>query len=182
MDAKDLLETPDLNEDILQKLLRLISVMNGYEETIVALEDDLRKVKAKHREMSTEQIPELMSELGIEEFTLEDGRKVKVEDTVSGSLPKDRHKRAEALEWLRKHGGDGMIKDSFAISFGKDQDQEAEGFAESLHSMNVPFERKEDVHPMTLKAYAREMMGQGEIVDFETLGLWHGKITKVRTK
>lgn len=144
-----------------------------------AIEEQLKQANEVVRRISMEELPELMGSVGMKEFTLEDGTKLKVTDVVQGSLPKDNLKKQVAIRWLVDNGHEGLIKDFLAAQFEKGQGEIAEKFLAAMLKEGVNAERDRTVHPQTLAAFAREQLANSVDVPLETLGLWSGKKVRV---
>jgi hypothetical protein len=171
-----------LTDDELQRISSTAVALELLEQEISVAEEHLKELKAQHRKISTETLPELMDSVRMQDFTTSDGISVSVSDQVSGSLPKDMSKREAALQWLKDNGGDGLVKDSISVNLDKGQVELANDLMVELANWGVDPERKEDVNHMSLKAFAREQFGAGVDVPFETLGLWRGRVTKLKRK
>ena len=61
--------------------------MFDLEEEIVAIELSLKQKKQDLNKLANQDLPDLMQELNIKDFSLNNGAKVKVEDVVSASVP-----------------------------------------------------------------------------------------------
>src|SRR5690348_5698923 len=66
------------------------------------MENDLKAAKQQLQNLNTQVIPDMMAQLGMEKCT-QRGWEVKVDEFVSGSLPKDEQARQRAVAWLRAH-------------------------------------------------------------------------------
>lgn len=149
------------------------------EASVKELEGILKITKGSLHELKTKTAPELMAELKLLDFTLENGFKIKIEDFVAGSIPKDEDKRKAALEELVAEGGQELIKTTITLNFSKSQHNEALDLAESLRASGHEPDVKEDVHAQSLCAFVRERLKNGEEVKPEVLGVFTGRTTKV---
>lgn len=126
------------------------------------------------------EIPDAMAAAGMEDFSLEDGTKVKVADFIRGSLPKDEAARRKALAWIMKQdGGKNIIKTSIELSFDRGDAELADRVRQVLQKMKLPFSDIEMIHAQTLASFAREKAKGGESVPFELLGLFAGRAAKI---
>jgi hypothetical protein len=176
-DSQDVVEDEDLD-----KIGSLGRQLEELDQEIAVAEEALKALKKKHLKIATETLPELMDSVQLLDFTTADGVQIKVTDNVQGSLPKDMTKREAALNWLKKNGAEGLIKDSITVEFDKGKAALAHDIMVEFTTWGVDPELKEDVNHMSLKAFAREQFGAGVDVPFEALGLWRGRITKVKRK
>ena len=98
-DTKDLLDNIEITDIATQcKLLK------DKEDEIAELEDKLKSKKQEADVISSEVIPELLKEQGLNEIKLADGSSVKVKTEYRATIPKDDLKREQALQWLRDQG------------------------------------------------------------------------------
>jgi hypothetical protein len=149
-------------------------------ETIVSdLETDLKQAKASLRQLTQELIPQLMDDLGITEITA-GNHKVALEDFVSGALPAEPHARKRALEWLEAHDGSGIIKSDVVVPFSRTDHERATRLANVLKQDGYDAHVQSSVHHMTLKSYIRERLEKGEDIDLEALGVYTGRIAKIK--
>jgi hypothetical protein len=171
------LQTP--NTDQLKELQTKGNEALNLSLEVEDLELQLKNKKEELRKLTEVTLPDLMSAVGMKKFETDAGAKIEVRDFVNGSLPKDAQKRAEALDWLVNNGAGDLIKNSFSVKMNREQQTEAVDLYAYLKALGVDFERKEDVHPQTLAAEARQRMKDGMSVPLETLGLYAGKHAKV---
>jgi len=161
--------------DVLNKYLEEAISLS---EVIERLEGDLKVAKSALHSLSTETIPDLMLELSLDEAKFR-GWSVKVEEFVSGTLPKDDDKRAVAIRWLEENEAGGLIKTSLSLDFAKSQHNEALSIAAGLEEEGYAPTVKSDVHVQTLRAFARERLRNGQELP-DLLGLYVGKTTKLK--
>lgn len=101
-------------------------------------------------------LPTLFDSAGVDNVTLADGTKVKVDTQYHPNvLVADKPK---LFAWLRKNGNGSLIKTDYSIRFGKGEEAQAAKFEKLLGKERVTYTRKEDVHAQTLKAFVREAM------------------------
>ena len=79
----------------------------------------MKAVKLEKHKLSTENIPALMDEMGMDRVDV-DGLTVSRKMIVHASIPSDR--KEEAFAWLRENGLDDIIKNDVTCSFGKGED------------------------------------------------------------
>lgn len=166
---------PDALASMNEKLAEAIEL----KEVVDQMEEDLKAAKKQLNHINTSVIPDMMVELGIEEV-VQNGWKVKVDDFVSGSLPKDCERKAKAIAWLEEHEAGDLIKTSVSINFSRSQHNEALDIASKLHEDGYAPNVDSSVHPQTLAAFARERLRSGEPIDTEVLGLYTGRVAKYR--
>lgn len=152
----------------LSQLAQLAQKQIDLQLQVQDLEDQLNHVKGMLREVQEEQIPELMLTIGMSSFKLADGSAITVKDEVYASIPKEKYD--VAINWLREHDFDAIIKTQVTTDFGKGEDQEAQRVVEALRNLGVPAQVKSAVHPMTLKAFIKEQLNAGYNIPLETFG------------
>lgn len=148
------------------------------EQAVVQMEEDLKAVKKSLNALKCSRIPDLMGELQMDEVSFR-GWKVKIDDFVSGSLPKDGDRHERAIQWLEDHGAGGLIKTDLTLAFGKSQHNEALDLAGRLEAEGLAPSVKTGVHAQTLHAFARERIRNGDPLDIDLLGLYVGKVAKM---
>lgn len=176
-DDIDIFEDAEMpvHEDGLGRLSGLFArrteVENRVEEAKAALkvaEEELRKIDEKD-------FPELFDEVGISSFKV-GNREISVQEKLYGSLPKSE----EAKEYLRNHGGEGLFKTTIEMAFGKGEGPKASELAHELELRGLEPSVGESVHASTLQAWVREQLGQGVVLDLDTLGLYNRRFIKVK--
>lgn len=175
--ADDADEVREYKEEDLSQLTKLASRQLEIEQHIKELEEQLAKAKRDLYQVSAEDIPGLMDEIGMQEFLLKSGERIKVRRVVKASIPQ-KHK-AEALRWLRDNNAGSLIKNEVTAAFGKGEDQNAFKLFAALQKRGLNVKQKEGVHGQTLAAYVREQMEKGIALPNEILGVFEYMETKV---
>lgn len=169
------LETNPSISGLLEQAEQLISLENQ----IADLEQLLKALTSKATSLKTQIIPDKMAELGLNSFSTPSGNKLRVEDFVSGSLPKDPWKRDRAIKALEQWGAGGLIRNEISMLFGVRQHNEALDLAENLRGQGFDCEVKHGVHPQTYLSIIRERLAEGQHVDADEMGVFIGRKTKV---
>ena len=138
------------------------------ENRIAEYEAMLKDFKEMQRRQSQEIVPNMMAELEINSFELDNGYKVSVKDSYYASIPPDN--MYACFEWLRASGLDGIIKTVVAANFGKGEDQEAQKVLDLLTEAGVVADVKSTIHPQTLKAFVKERITKGLEFDLDLFG------------
>lgn len=168
------------DEDRLAELTRLAARMAQEASEVARCESELKTAQAALRITQEEELPDLMEQLGLRDFTTESGLVIRVKTNVFGSLPKDPEKRVEALGWLEAQGYERLIKDSFNLDFDKGDHERAEALRSLLETAGYRFSRKMDVHHSTLKAFVRELLRDGNEVPMDLLGVYERKFAEIK--
>ena len=162
-----------------KSLSSLVRALRGVEQEIEQAENHLKLLKQDKHRLATEQIPMLMDEMGIERVDV-DGATVTLKPFVSASIPADR--KQEAFDWLREHGLDDIIKNDIIVSFGRGQDNAAGDVMYDLEQKGFHPEQKTHIHSMTLKAFIREQVEQGNSIDLDMFGAYVARTAEVKRK
>lgn len=170
---------PDLGQDQLAQLRNKIGEMIDQQALVDDLEEQVKQAKEHLHALRTRHVPDLMAEMQVDQMRFR-GYDISVADLVSGSLPKEESARQRAIEWLEAHEAGGLIKTDLQLSFGKGQEQEASKLYSELAEMGYPVFANRNVHPQTLMAWARQQLAEGEPLDPEVLGLYVGKVAKLK--
>jgi len=162
-----------------KQLSGLVHRLNEKQQQIDDTEKYLKELKAEKQRIAFEQIPMLMDEMGIERVDV-DGATVTLKPFVSASIPADR--KQEAFNWLREHGLDDIIKNDIIVSFGRGQDNAAGDVMYELEQKGFHPEQKTHIHSMTLKAFIREQVEQGNSIDLDMFGAYVARTAEVKRK
>jgi len=152
----------------LKDLIAAAKLQQDIELQISLYESMLKDYKERHRRQSQEIVPNMMAELEINSFELDNGYKVSIKDSYFASIPEAN--LYACFEWLRGNGLDGIIKTVVAANFGKGEDQEAQKVLDMLTEAGVVADVKSTIHPQTLKAFVKERITKGLDFDLELFG------------
>lgn len=148
------LDTPrPVQETAMGELMEYVNILNSIEEDILDCEQHLAEQKDMKRKLEEEVIPQLLDQHGVSEIKLSNGKVVTVGEDLYCRLPEDAGKRQVALAWLRENGGGDKIKSEAVISEATDET------CRELSSLGIGFTRSETVHPASLKAWFKELIG-----------------------
>lgn len=95
---------------------RLANDMDWNENQIAKLEEELKTFKAALRDIQFNQLPEAMTEIGIEEYTFE-GRKIILDQETHSNITEKN--RVEAFAWLKANGHGDILQYEFKIKVPK---------------------------------------------------------------
>ena len=179
-DIFDLREELPAPNDSMKRLIAMAEEAVATEKLVLDLEENLSSIKKNLNNLKTVQLPDAMAEAGIADLSLESGFRIAIEDFVAGSLPKDEVRRDEAIKWLENHGAESLIKTSVNVSFEKTQHNMALSIISELADRGLHVTSTMGVHPQTLIAHIKERLRSGDEVPLETLGLFAGRIAKIK--
>ena len=140
-------------------------------------EEELKSLKLQKHKMSTEQIPAMMDEMGVQRLDVEN-LSVSLKPLINASIPPTR--REEAYQWLRENDLDDIIKNDVIMSFGKGEDNMAGDIMYQLEQRGMHPEKKTHIHSMTLKAFIRERVEKGLPIDLDLFGAYVARIADIK--
>ena len=146
------------------------------EDDIAATEQRLKDLKYRKRKVNEEDIPALMSEMGMDSIEV-DGNKVKLRQFVHARISEE--KRDEAFAWIRSIGEGDIIKNDVTVSFNAGQDNVAGAVVDELRNKGLDPSQKTYVHAQTLKAWVKGRIEKGKEIDFDTFGVHVGNEAKI---
>jgi hypothetical protein len=149
------------------------------EKEITEIEETLNERAEQYRKLTEQTIPEAMAETGMKKFVMEDGSMIDIKPYYGASIPKAR--QAEAYQWLRDHGFDDIIKNTISVRFGRGEDELSVRLLNLLGTQGYPAEQAQKVEPQTLKAWVKERVEKGEVVDTELFGVFIGQKAVIKS-
>ena len=150
------------------------------EEEIVATERRIDQLKKDHQKLSMLEIPDLMTALGVTEFTLSNGLKVKVGPFYSAKIPEPLED--QAFDWLENNGHDGIIKGEFTVQYRRPDKQRLGQFYALAKELGFAVKDKLHVHHQTLKAFVKDQIQEGQELPRDLFGVYVGWTTKITRK
>ena len=174
-DQQQLIEKTDI-----QTLAAFCQELQGIENDIDSLEQQLKAKKEAADKISSEVIPNLLAEQGLSSLKLADGSGVDVRKTYSCTVKKDSVE--SAYTWLRNNGLGDLIKNEVAVQFGKGEDNKAEQLLNLAAEEGYEPTQKQKVEPMTLKALYRERIEAGLDMPSEFFNTFVKDQTKISRK
>lgn len=151
------------------------------EHLLEQMEIERSKMADELKQILEMKMPEILMEIGIDEFKLATGEKLKLSTYYSASLSEENPLRGEAFEWLRKNNHDAIIKSTINGTFGKGEEKTADKIMKLLekHAPEI-FVKKVGVHPMTLKSFVKELCEAGTPPPAEPFKLFIGKKVTIK--
>lgn len=195
----------DLAEDakpISDKIPSDLSSITNLAVKALALQARIEKGQALLAELSGEltkiltvDLPDAMTELGMSEFSLNTGEKIKVSPVVAASLPSEssiektrdedarealRLRFERGIAFLTKNGAESLIKTKITANFGKGESSLAKKAIAALKKLAIPASVGKSVHPSTLTAWVKERLAEGKEVDHEALSVYTGNKAEIK--
>ena len=167
--------------------------MFNLQKEINELNDLLKQKKQSLMKLAEQDLPDLMQELNVKDFTLNNGAKCEIEDITSGSIPStsaiirakgdDRSeleiRQQRCFDWLRANNAGSLIKSNVEVQFGRDEDQACNNFTEELRERNLFYRRAVGVHHGSLNSFIRERLADGKDVPHDLFKLYVGRRAKL---
>jgi hypothetical protein len=154
--------------------------LRAMEDQLKILEETLKTKKKEIDRVSGEVIPTMLSEMGLSQLKLADGSSVDVRPFYSATISVQN--KDKAYSWLRTNGLGDIIKNEISVSFGRNEDNKAAGYAELAKSNGYQPTQKLKVEPMTLKALVRERIEAGKDMPTEIFNIFVGNKTTIKRK
>ena len=162
-------------DDTLREISELVTrtVELGY--VIDNLEATLSLRKRELHEITDDLIPCAMQEVGMDEFSMADGRKIKLQTVYGATIGQGKSesdedhfwRRAKAFQWLSQNKHDGIIKSHVSLSLARGEALIAKQIINHVYeTFGVTLNLKDDIHPQTLKSFVREQMQSDGNEDF----------------
>ena len=163
-----------------QELSELCTRLLELQKQITKCEDNIKNLRNEERLLSENEIPNLMQQSGISSLKLTDGSSVEVKPFYAAKIPVS--KTDEAFDWLSSNGYGDLIKNQVSLTFGKSEDNVANSLVEDLKSKGHNVSQKKKVEPMTLKAFVREQIQNGQKLPMDLFGVYVSNKTTIKTK
>jgi hypothetical protein len=150
----------------------LSELMMAHEAKMKQLLEDAAVEKKSAERIAQVDLPELMLEAEMQEFTMTNGNTVKVKEHVHAAITEANNQ--EALKWLRDNGFGGLIKAVVTVSFTASEEGigQATELSEKLsETYSNDVEMKQTVHAARLKAFVKEQLEDGKDIPRQLFGV-----------
>ena len=148
--------------------------MYDLQTEIIQDEESLKRKKQDLTKLAEQDLPDLMQELNIKDFTLNNGAKVKV-DRMEMEI-----RQQHCFDWLRENNAGDLIKNNVEVQFGRTEDKECDIFAKELRDRKLFYKRAIGVHPAQLTAFIKEMLSEGKSIPHDLFKIYTGRRAKIR--
>jgi type I site-specific restriction-modification system R (restriction) subunit len=172
-------DSPALESNILARLNRLALEHQKQALAVARLSNDLKIAEAVLENIEEHQIPALMEEAEQDEVTTSAGLRIKMKEQIEAHISEANAEKAHT--WLEDNGHGRLIKRTFEILFGKEEEGWARRFEADLARRKRPLncKRRKGVNANTLKAFVREQLGDGVEVPQDLFGIFRRRVAKV---
>jgi len=164
----------------IQSLADQVERLENLQKEIEDADKQLKEKKKNLEYLSGEIIPTMMAEMGLSHLKLMDGSSVDVKPNYSANITIAN--REAAFNWLRQNGLGDIIKNEISVSFGRNEDNKAAGYADFARGQGFQPTQKLKVEPMTLKALVRERIEAGKDMPTEIFSIFVGNKTIIKRK
>lgn len=170
---------PVADETDMQRVARLVELQKQRQDEVDEAEAALNAAKGRLKDISENELPVLMVELGLATLKTTSGLTVELQEKIRASIPKAREQ--EAFDWLEENGNGGLIKRQFIIAFGKDEDSWADKFERDCaqRKKQLHLERKKSIHSSTLGAFVKRELAENGSFPEELFGVFRQRTTKI---
>ena len=163
----------------MKSLSAVVKDLDQLTQEINQKEEELKALKLQKHKVSTEQIPAMMDEMGVQRLDVEN-LSVTLKPLINASIPPTR--KEEAYKWLRDNGLDDIIKNDVIMSFGRGEDNVAGDLMYELEKRGMHPEKKTHIHSMTLKAFIKERVEKGLPIDLDLFGAFVARTADVKRR
>ena len=167
----------------MQRLNTLVHEQLMAEEEVARAEDSLNRAKKKLARLSEYVIPDVMEEMGINEYKTNDGLTIKLKQAIRASISEVN--RSDAFGWMTDHDHEAMIKTSIVIEKPAllDDFENADELKEALQLVmdNLPSTENKSIHSNTLSAFVRDKLEGGEEIPLDTFSVFRQVTSVIKT-
>lgn len=172
-------------EDKMDEVRRLATELVQKKRNYESLQQSLKDLGDAIFKLEQTTLPDAMSEAGTDMIGLPDmGATVVVKNWVRANLPKDPELRLQGVAWLTEHGAGDLVKCNIGVSFSKGEHNMAGDLAETLREKYPEKDvvMQEEVHHMSLTAFVKSRLAEGETVPLDILGATVGRVAQIKER
>ena len=169
-DTQERVENPlgNFDDSNLKGVADLAKQIAVQEQTVASKQEELNKAKKELLRLTDEELPSVLTEMGLSGLKLDDGSEVTIKKIFGASIPNDQ--KEEAHQWLRDNGFGDMVKNIVSVNFGMGEDEQAHAMKKQLQDAGLDPEQVERVHSSTLRAWVKEQTEKGNEFPMELFG------------
>lgn len=170
--------TPAIGQNLMAMLIGAADQQEKLEAEIADLEAQVETKKAMLKDVSERTIPGMLDGLR-GKVLLDDGRSLEVTDKIRASIAGE--KAPPAIKWVEEHGSGNIVKNEVTVLFNKDEEDLARELMETLKLIGLQQKAtiKKSIHHMTLEAWVREQLANGEDLPKDIFGIFRQRMTKI---
>jgi len=167
----------------MQRLNQLVHDQLRAEDEVAKAENALATAKKKLARLNEYVIPDVMEEMGINEYKTNDGLTIKLKQAIRASISE--LNRSDAFGWMTDHDHEAMIKTSIVIEKPAllDDFENADELKEALQLVmqNLPSSENKSIHSSTLSAFVRDKLEDGEEIPLDTFSVFRQVTSVIKT-
>lgn len=169
------------SDNDLKSVSVLADQIKNKQAEIEQLESQLKEKREALARIEEVDLPDLMLSLGLRDFTMVDGAKIKIEDVVRASISVSN--RGEAFDWLTSNGHGDLIKKTVAVSLGREAPAEHITMLQDMATgLGYSTAVTDKVEPSTLSAFVRGQLAEGANIPMELFGVYQGRKAVIKQK
>lgn len=167
-----------IDAEALETIQQMAENQNELVRAVARKEQELKQAKQDLELFQKKHFPEYLEQFGISSLRLKNGQEIRVEPFYGAHIAKARE--AQAFDWLMSHNHNGMIKYDVTAKLEAGQDELVTRLLERMKELGVTARAAQKVHPMTLKAWVREMIETGQDFPRDLFGAHQGQQTVLK--
>ncbi len=140
-------------ESTLEQLRILGEKQIEKERELLLLQKKVKEKEEEVKDVKNREIPRIMNDLGLDDFSLKTGEKIQIKKSYFGSI-KDNEE--QFIEYLSKFELDDIVKNIVTISLDKNEAFKAKELVDNLEKMGFNLDHKRSIHASTLKSFIKE--------------------------
>lgn len=157
------------------KVLTFFELAKKDNLSIPFLEAVIKNMNKEYQQIRTDHLPDIMTQVGMESFTLSGGAKVEIKKDVSCNV-----KNPDALnKHITKKGHGDIIKSTVTVHYGKGDKKKSAALQKHLKELSADFSSKDTIHAQTLKKHVKEQMAEGKKFPGNIINIFEYKYAKI---
>lgn len=146
--------------------------------SIDQLEHEIKRLQEEYRRITEDEMPQLMSELGVSAVKLPSGEIIEVQNNIHCGIPA--HSKEQAYQWLQENNHGDLIKNELTIKFARNEGNLVGQIKGAAESLGLKFDEKHSVHAGTLKSFVKEQMSLGINLPKDLFGIYIRRSVEVK--
>jgi len=169
MTPEDLAALPP-QEITLDSVSALGTEVVAIDTSLAELARQSKNLSAAKNSITHQQLPEMMSQAGLQDYTMASGKKVQMKKIYQAKI-KEEHSTA-AYGWLRNNSAMDIVKKQISIEFSPTDHENIDRAVALLQENNIPFSITQGVHPSTLKSFVKTCDEEGVDIPHDIFGIY----------
>lgn len=193
---EDVTKQDSLSGDSLKRITEMGKRLVQIKEAEARLQERLKELSEESERISGADLPGVMQELSLKDFTLESGDKIVLKNIVKGNLPTEsailkeqdptarielKTRFEQGMRYLESNGASALIKNVVMAEMGKDSIVLSKKAIAALKKLKIDATLTRGVNPNSLNAWIKERIEAGDEVDPEIFKIYTGTRAEVKT-